>query len=333
MRAKLWRRTREGVVCQLCYRFCKLKEGERGYCRVRYVKNGELHTLTYGNLSAIENRPMEIKPFFHFLPGESVLTFSTYSCNLDCPWCQNWHISKVDPPMSFDIIPPETLVSMTDTGLCASFNEPTLLFEYLLDAFSMAKRRGLVNTMVSNGYISPIALKMLGSAGLDAMNVDVKGDERVYEKYVGGKVRNVWRTIKLAYELGIHVEVVCLIITEVNDNEAFFEDVAKKLAKICVDIPLHFTRYFPAYMFRNPPTPVETLERAIDIAKNVGLRFVYIGNVPGHRCENTYCPECGRVLIRRHSYRIVENRLKDGYCPFCGERIYGVWNRSKTQKH
>jgi len=327
MRAKLWRRTRGGIVCQLCYRFCRLGEGERGRCRVRYVENGMLKTLTYGNLSAIEDRPMEIKPFFHFLPGTKVLTFSTYSCNLDCPWCQNWHISKIDPPTVFTPIPPETLVSMTDTGLCASFNEPTLLFEYLLDAFRMAKERGLVNTMVSNGYMSPIALKALRSAGLDAMNVDVKGDERAYEEYIGGNVKNVWRTIELGLELGIHLEIVCLVVTGVNDDEAFFEDVAERLAKLDVNVPLHFTRYYPAYKFRNPPTPIEKLERAIKIAKNAGLRFVYIGNVPGHRLENTYCPECGNVLIRRHSYRVLENRLRDGRCPFCGEMVPGVWQK------
>ncbi len=329
--AKLYRKIKDGIICQLCWRFCKIEEGEMGFCRTRVNRNGKLYTLTYGNLSAVESRPMEIKPFFHFKPGKTTLTFSTYSCNLDCPWCQNWHISKVEPPKVFSYVSPEELVEKAmlfgDVGLCASFNEPTLLFEYLLDAFKLAKSKGLVNTMVSNGFMSLMALKMLRDAGLDAMNIDIKGNDDVYERYCGGKAKFVWKIAKKAVELGIHVEMVNLIVTDVNDSEDVIAEVIQNhLRHVGSRVPLHFTRYFPAYLFKNPPTPISKLEKAIEMAKREGAEFVYIGNVPGHRYENTFCPECGELLIKRYSYRVIENKIRDGRCPSCGYEIYGVWD-------
>ncbi len=329
--AKLYRRIKDGIICQLCWRFCKIEEGETGFCRTRINRNGKLYTLTYGNLSAVESRPMEIKPFFHFKPGKTTLTFSTYSCNLDCPWCQNWHISKVEPPKVFSYVSPEELVEKAllfgDIGLCASFNEPTLLFEYLLDAFKLAKSKGLVNTMVSNGFMNLMALKMLRDAGLDAMNIDIKGDDGVYKRYCGGKAKFVWKIAKKAVELGIHVEMVNLIVTDINDTEDVIAEVIQNhLRHVGSSVPLHFTRYFPAYLFKNPPTPISKLEKAIEMAKKEGVEFVYIGNVPGHKYENTFCPNCGELLIKRYSYRVIENKIRDGKCPSCGYEIYGVWD-------
>ncbi len=325
--AKAYRRVKDHIVCQLCWQFCKIREF--GKCKARFYKDGKLYTLTYGNLSAIESRPMEIKPFFHFLPGKTAITFSTYSCNLDCPWCQNWHISKAKPPMSFNAVMPHEIVEMAksygDAATCASFNEPTLLFEFLLDLFPIAKENGLFNTMVSNGYITPIALKMLRDAGLDAINIDVKGDEHVYE-ICGGKAKFVWRTAEKAKKLGIHVEIVNLLITDLNDSvDCVAEIVNNHLKYLGNEVPLHFTRYFPAYLFSRPATPVERIERAIEIAKKEGVEFVYIGNVPMHRYENTFCPNCGELLINRRSHRILDIRLKDGKCWKCGKEIYGLF--------
>ena len=330
MKAKLYRKVRGKIVCQLCWRFCKLSDGEVGFCRTRVNKNGVLETLTYGNISAMESRPIEIKPFFHFKPGTTSMTFSTYSCNLECPWCQNWHISRASPPKEYKVVEPAKIVSEAlkfgDISTCASFNEPTLLFEYLLDVFKIAKEVGLYNTMVSNGYLTPLALKLLREAGLDAINIDVKGDESVYDRYCGGKVKYVWKTVKKAVELGIHVEIINLVMTDVNDCEESIRDVVENHLKFAgSNVPLHFTRYFPAYMFTNPPTDVEKLEMAIRFAKKEGVNFVYIGNVPGHKHENTYCPECGIRLITRYSYRVFENAIKDGRCFNCGREIYGVW--------
>ena len=325
--ARLYRSFGSYAKCLLCWRLCKIEK--YGFCRSRIFKEGKLYTLTYGNISALESRPMEIKPFFHFKPGDSSLTFSSYSCNLDCPWCQNWHLSKVPPKKEYEFVSPEKLVEMAlrkgDNGVCASFNEPTLLFEYLLDLFPLAKKKNLHTTIVSNGYMTIRALEMLRKAGLDGMNVDVKGSEKVYEM-IGGKARLVWKVVKFAKKLGIHVEVVNLVISNLNDREEDFEWIVENHLKFAgEDVPIHFTRYFPAYLFTNPPTKIERLEKAAKIARREGIKFVYIGNVPGHEFENTYCPECGELLVKRYSYRVLENKIVDGKCFNCGTEIYGVF--------
>ena len=329
MEAALYRKVGGKVVCQLCWRFCKLSEGEEGHCKVRRNEGGKLVTKTYGKLSHLESRPVEIKPFFHFLPGSSSMTFSTYSCNLDCPWCQNWSISKTTPPAALRETAPEEVVElavlMRDRSTCASLNEPTLLYEYLIDVFRLAREKGLKNTMVSNGYISIMALKNLREAGLDAMNVDVKGDKRVYREYCNAEVDYVWRVVEKAVKLGIHVEVVCLLVSNVVDREVVKEIVQEHLRRAGSFVPMHFTRYFPAYKFTAPPTKIELLEWAVEFAGKQGVEFTYIGNVPGHRFENTHCPDCGKFLIKRYSYHVIENRVRDGCCPNCGREIYGVW--------
>ncbi len=325
MEAKLYRKFKDRIVCQLCWRFCKIKEGGEGYCRVRFVKDGKLFTRSYGRLSYLESRPIEIKPFYHFLPGSTSMTFSSYSCNLDCPWCQNWRISRSLP--KGNCIPAEAVIDAAvragDASTCASLNEPTLLFEYLLDVFRLARKEGIRNTMVSNGYMSIPALKMLRDAGLDAINIDVKGGERSYE-IVDGKAEYVWRIIREAVKLGLHVEVVCLLVTGVSDDIEIVRENVERLAGISPEIPIHFTRYFPAYMFNAPPTKIEKLEEAVRVAKRE-LSYAYIGNVPGHRYENTFCPDCNELLVSRHHVRVIENRISDGYCPNCGREIYGVW--------
>jgi len=227
-------------------------------------------------------------------------------------------------------IQPEKLVGTAlnnkDVGLCASFNEPTLLFEYLLDSFKLAKRHGLINTMVSNGFMSLKALEMLRNAGLDAINIDIKGNDKIYEKYCSGKAKFVWKVVKKAIKLNLHVEVINLIVTDVNDSFDVISEVIENHLKYAgKNIPLHFTRYFPAFMFNKPPTKIEILESAIEMAKREGVEYVYIGNVRKHKYENTYCPQCNEVLIRRDSYRVLENKVKDGKCFNCSKEIYGVW--------
>ncbi|MDI9645580.1 MAG: radical SAM protein [Archaeoglobales archaeon] len=323
--AKLFRKVGEKIVCQLCWRFCRIRENESGYCKVRINKNGKLYTLTYGKLSALESRPIEIKPFFHFKPSSTSMTFSTYSCNFDCAWCQNWNISK-SLPFGKEVTPEYVVNSALknkDTSLCASLNEPTLLYEFLLDTFVIGRKNGLLNTIVSNGYMSIMALKNLKRAGLDALKVDIKGGKNTYE-VLEARDDYVWRIVKEALKLGIHVEIVNLVITDVNEDQ--IEEVIQKHLKFAnQDIPIHFTRYFPAYKFRREQTRIETLERAVYTAKREGIKFAYIGNVPGHKYEHTYCPNCGEVLIKRYSYIVLEKRIKDGRCWKCGEKIYGVW--------
>ncbi|MEM4156128.1 MAG: radical SAM protein [Archaeoglobaceae archaeon] len=326
--ARLYRKFGDHVVCQLCHRFCKIKEGGCGFCRIRRNIGGKLFTISYGKISFIESRPIEIKPFFHFKPGSTSMTFAGYSCNFECPWCQNWMISRALP--SGPEITPEFITEKAfenrDLSVCASLNEPTLLFEFLLEVFRISKQRGLLTTLVSNGYMSILALKELRKVGLDALKVDVKGGEGVYSNYLSAKARNVWRVVNKALKLGIHVEIVNLLVTNVSDSEDSLREVIENHLNFAgADVPIHFTRYFPAHLFKERATDIQKLEMAVEMAKKEGIEFVYIGNVPGHRAENTFCPNCGKLLIRRFSYKVLDNRIKEGRCSYCNEELYGVW--------
>jgi pyruvate formate lyase activating enzyme len=314
------------IQCNLCERRCLIHESKRGFCKTRMNIEGKLYTLVYGDINALESRPIEIKPFFHFYPGSSALTFSTWSCNFTCPWCQNFHLSRKQPePENANFIAPEAIVKMAvdnkDDGLCGSFTEPTLLIEYCLDTFPIAKEKGLYNCFVSNGYMTLEALRMLRKAGMDAIKIDMKGNSEVYKKYCAADSEVVWRNIKEAKHLGMHVEIVNLVITGVNDSEACLMEIISRCKEIDPYMPLHFTRYHPAYKFSSPATKKETLEKAYIMAKDEGIKFPYVGNIPGHEYENTYCPSCGEVLIRRSSYRVTAFNLKDKRCPRCGEAI------------
>lgn len=317
------------VQCALCRRGCHIKSGEVGFCRTRRNEQGRLQSIVYGRLAALESRPIEIKPFFHFYPGSTALTYCCYSCNLRCCWCQNWHLSRTDPVhVRAEYVSPQDLVDMAlrfgDKGLCCSFTEPTLLHEYNLAAFSLAKAAGLYTCYVSNGYMTLHALRELREAGLDAIKIDVKGDAKVYREYCAAPHGElVWETAAAAKELGLHVEIVNLVVTGVNDSEqALHYVIQSHLQAVGAETPLHFTRYYPAHQMHAPPTPISTLEHAYDLARQAGLAYVYLGNVPGHPAENTYCPSCGQLLIERLGYRIRRNLLTPSkQCPSCGRSI------------
>ena len=326
----LYRSLGDGKVeCLVCERRCVISPGFKGWCKTKANFEGKLYTLVYGDLSAVESRPIEIKPFFHYWPGSTSLTFSTWSCNFDCPWCQNHHLSKVEPkPEMSNYVPPENLVKAAeragDEGLCVSFNEPLMLFEYSLDVFKLGKSRGLYCCYVSNGYMTLKALNMLIEAGLDGLKIDVKGDQEVYQRYCGGlKADVVWRNAEEAKKRGVHVEIVNLIITNVNDDEECLRWVVENhLKKLGPDTPIHFTRYYPAYRFREPQTKVEVLEKAYFMAKKAGLNYPYLGNVLGHPFEHTYCPNCGEAVIKRYGYSIVSYKLDErNRCLKCGFTI------------
>ncbi|HDI74637.1 MAG: AmmeMemoRadiSam system radical SAM enzyme [Thermoprotei archaeon] len=327
-KAVLYEKLRGGKArCLVCERKCVLREGEKGFCKTRVNIGGDIYTLVYGDLSALESRPIEIKPFFHFWPGSTAITFSTWSCNFTCPWCQNWTLSRAEPnPSRASCIPPEKVVEKAlkwgDEGTCVSFNEPILLFEYSLDVFKLARTRGLYNTYVSNGYITLQALKMLIKAGLDGLKIDVKGDAEAYRKYNSADVNVVWRNAREAKRMGVHVEIVYLVVTKATDSEnMIIETIERHLKELGPDTPIHFTRYYPEYMYHEPPTKIEKLEWAYKQAKRMGVNYPYIGNVPGHPYENTYCPECGELLIRRYGAKVIEYNLKDKKCPKCGTSI------------
>jgi len=315
----------EKVKCLLCERKCVIDLMERGFCKTRMNINGKLYTLVYGNVSALESRPIEIKPFFHYWPGSTALTFSTWSCNFDCPWCQNYNLSKSLPKLDVKyFIPPSKLVDealrLGDQGLCVSFQEPTLFFESAVECFKLGTTKGLYCCFVSNGYMSIEALKVLKESGLTGLKIDVKGDDFVYKNYCGEVYSEiVWRNAKAAKNMGIHVEIVNLLISGINDDEASIINIVEKHVKeVNVNTPIHFTRYFPAYKFFNPPTKLSSLEKAYKLAKAAGIKFPYLGNVPGHPLENTYCPECGFKLIERFMNRIIRcNLTSDNKCPKC----------------
>jgi pyruvate formate lyase activating enzyme len=319
------------VRCNVCERRCLLRPGGFGWCRTRQNRDGKLLTLIYGSVSSLDANPVEKKPFYHFHPGTTALTVGSWSCNFGCPWCQNWHISKSPPPFSGDYVSPERFVEMVRESGCQgtsiSFNEPTLSLEWSLEVFRLARQRGLYNTFVTNGYMTPEALSLLIDAGLDAMNVDVKGDALAVRKFCKmPDVEKVWAACKLARWRGIHLEITTLVIPTVNDSETTLGEIAGRMAReLGRDVPWHVSGYYPAYQFTAPPTPLETLERAWHIGKEAGLQFVYAGNVAGHRFDNTYCPSCGRLLIRRRGFAVVENTLESGRCPQCREPVVGVW--------
>jgi pyruvate formate lyase activating enzyme len=290
---------------------------------------GRLYTLVFGDVSAIESRPIEIKPFFHYWPGSTSLTFSTWSCNFDCPWCQNYSLSRAEPmPERSHSVPPPRIVEMAeasgDRGLCGSFQEPTLLTDWAADVFACAKARGLYCCYVSNGYMTIEALELLRRSGLDGLKIDVKGDEETYRRYCGAVHSNVpWRNAEAAKKMGIHVEVVNLLVPGVSDSDSTIATVVQEhLRRLGSDTPLHFTRFVPAYKFDAPATSVHRLEYARETARKAGIKYAYVGNVRGHIYENTFCPECNERLIARDGFRVVSYRLtREKKCPVCGACI------------
>lgn len=317
------------VRCKLCERRCVIASGTRGFCKTRMNIGGRLFTLVYGNLSAIESRPIEIKPFYHYWPGSTALTFSTWSCNFTCPWCQNYHLSRRVPEPEIDsFTSPSHIIDLAtlrgDDGVCASFQEPTLLTDWAIDTFSMARAHGLYSCYVSNGYITLEALELLRNAGMSAIKIDVKGDMEVYDKYCGcASDKFVWRNISHATNSGLHVEVVNLLVTGVNDDECSIRNVVDNHLKYAgTTIPLHFNRYFPAYKYDKPPTDLGVMKIAYQLAKSAGVEYVYLGNIPDANYQNTYCPNCNSVLIKRSSLGIIRKNIsRDHHCLNCGKKI------------
>ncbi|MFQ6074778.1 MAG: AmmeMemoRadiSam system radical SAM enzyme [Candidatus Bathyarchaeia archaeon] len=315
--------------CGVCERRCRVPPGKLGFCRTRINMDGGLYTMVYGDISSVSANPIEKKPFFNFWPGSLALTVGTWSCNFTCPWCQNHEISKVPPdPRRSNFLSPETFVNIAKRNDCQgtsiSFNEPTLLFEYSLDVFDLAHEAGLYNTYVSNGYMSVEALRLLAEHHLDAIKFDMKGDAETYKKHCNADVEVVWRNAEEAKRLGLHVEIVNLVIPTVNDRDVTFNEIAVNVReRLGFDVPLHFTAFYPAYRMTDlPRTEPKVLERAHKIALDAGLNYVYVGNVPGHVFENTYCPRCGELLIERDIFSVISYRItSDRRCPKCGDEI------------
>ncbi len=332
--ASYWQKVKGNIVqCALCPRRCVLDVGQRGVCTVRINKDGVLYTLGYGNPVTVHVDPIEKKPFFHVMPGEKAFSIAVAGCNMRCLFCQNWEISQARPDetVNYNMTPEAVVAGAIETGckfIVYTYTEPTVFYEYMLDISKAAHAKGVRNGMHSCGYINPEPLKELLKY-MDAVNVDIKGFTEEFYKKMGmmAELRPVLETLKTVKEEGVWLELTNLVIPGQNDDP-------KDIRKMCVwikenlgdEVPLHFSRFMPAFKLANlPPTPVKKLEEAYGIAKSVGLKYVYIGNVPGHIYENTYCPDCGRMLIGRIGYQILENNIKSGRCGFCGRKIAGIW--------
>ncbi len=312
----------KGGRCLVCERKCTIKQGEKGYCGTRINDGGMLYTLNYGNISSISINQIEKKPLFHFYPGSCALTVGFWSCNFDCPWCQNYAISKAEPQFSEYINPADFVkiaLSNSCEGISLSFNEPTLFLEWGCEVFTIAHGKELYNTIVTNGYMTERALHLFIDAGLGAANVDIKGNGKAMKKFCQIDVEKVWRNCRIMSKKDVHLEITTLVIPTVNDNPAILADIGKRIVDELGDAtPWHLTRYYPADEFSEPATPIQLLEDAYDMAKDRGVKFVYLGNIPGHKLEDTYCPHCGKVLIKRSGHSFIDTRITESYvCPYC----------------
>jgi len=320
------------VECTLCPRGCKVADLERGYCGCRENHNGTYYTLVYSRACAVHIDPIEKKPLFHFRPGTRALSFATAGCNIECKFCQNWNISQFRPEQIKALyITPRKMVEIAkinNTPIIAyTYTEPVIFYEYMYDTAARGKEEGIESVMISNGYIKREPMRALTKV-LSAVKIDLKAfTEKFYRDVCHGELKPVLDTLLLLKEVGIWYEIVVLLIPTLNDGEKEIDAMSKWIKKnLGADVPVHFSRFFPTYKMTNlPPTPVATLERARKIAMSNGLHFVYVGNVPGHPGENTYCPGCGKVLIRRIGFKVLENNIKRGKCKFCGRKIPGRW--------
>ena len=333
--AVLWEEMGGGKVrCLVCERRCVIPPGMRGMCGARYNHGGELYVLTYGNISSISNNPMAKKPFFNFYPDKYAITVGSWGCNFTCPWCQNWEISKLWVTKC-NYVSSHQLISIAkrygSAGTSFSFNEPSVtLLEYSLDVMRLAKKEKMFNTYVSNGFMTLEALELLVKNGLDAINIDIKGCKGIIERWIGADVEYVWRNAREFKKRGVHVEITTLVIPKVNDDEKCLRSIARRIRdELGPETPWHVTRYFAEYRaleYNLPPaTPIETIEKARKIGVEEGLKYVYVGNIPNHPWENTYCPECGELIIRRgYSFYDpwrVEVLINEPVCPKCGAKL------------
>jgi pyruvate formate lyase activating enzyme len=322
-----------GVIrCELCPHQCEVDKGQRGTCRVRENVDGDYYSLTYGNPCSIHIDPIEKKPFFHVLPASRSFSIATAGCNLHCKFCQNWEISQARPDdtANYDF-PPERVVEEAARAECRSiastYVEPTIFTEYMLDIGRLAKARGILKVIHSNGFINAGPLQDL-CASLSAACIDLKGfTEDFYREVTEGSLQPVLETLKRLKQWNVHTEIVNLMVPGKNDDPVQVKAMCRWIKnELGPDVPLHFTRFYPLYKLKSlPPTPIATLESARAAALEEGLHYVYIGNVPGHPGEHTVCPKCGVLLIQRLGYQIQMKEFKDGKCQNCGQAIAGIW--------
>jgi pyruvate formate lyase activating enzyme len=325
--------TPKGVKCQICPNNCILKEGADSICRTHVVKDGKLYTIAYGNPCSVHTDPVEKKPLFHFLPATSSFSIATAGCNFACLNCQNWEISQQSPKetRNFELFPGrvvEEALKKASRSIAYTYSEPIAFYEYTYDTARLARARGLKNLLISNGFINEKPLRDL-SKYLDAANINLKSfSEETYARLNGGSLQPVLNTLKTLKSEGVWLEITNLIIPGWTDDMNMIREMCDWLvANGFADTPLHFIRFFPLHKLTSLPyTPLETLDRAWNIAMKAGIRYVYIGNVAGTPAENTYCPGCKKPVIERRGFSILSKNLNAGSCKFCNTKIAGVWD-------
>lgn len=330
--ALFYSETPRGVKCLICPNECTLKPGELSDCRNRINKDGKLFTIAYGNPCAVHVDPIEKKPLYHFLPATRSFSIATAGCNLACLNCQNWSISQTSPTetRNYDLMPEAVVEQAINDGcrtIAYTYSEPITSFEYTCDSARLAKEKGVGNILVSAGYINPDPLRHL-LTHIDGANIDLKSfSEDIYLKLNAGKLQPVLDGLKIFREEGVWLEITNLMVPGWTDDMDMISRMCDWLfSNGFADVPLHFSRFHPTYKLTQlPPTPTASLEKARETAMNAGIRFVYIGNVPGHESSNTYCPECGEIVLERTGFRITQDNLVKGRCGSCGEIIPGVW--------
>ncbi|HMK66195.1 MAG TPA: AmmeMemoRadiSam system radical SAM enzyme [Thermodesulfobacteriota bacterium] len=320
------------VKCLLCANQCVIMPDEVGKCRSRKNINGELRSLVYGRPMAVHVDPIEKKPFYHYLPGSEAYSLATSGCPLRCKFCQNWQISQASPedyqvPFTTPPAIVDSAISHKAPVIAFTYNEPTVFAEYLIDIARQGRKKNISSVLVSCGFMTPSPLKEMCEV-LGAIKIDLKGySEPFYREVCSAELKPVLRSIKQVAKSKTHLEIVNLVVPTLNDSDKSLQGLADwVVSELGPQVPVHFTRFHPAYQMQNlPPTPVATLERARAIAFDRGIHYPYIGNVPGHPGNHTYCPACRKAVIRRVSFFVTEMNIKNGHCTFCGRKIDGVW--------
>jgi len=331
--AMFWEDTPRGARCLICPNECTVKPGGTSDCRNKINYNGKLYTIAYGDPCAAHIDPMEKKPLFHFYPGSLVYSIATAGCNFACLNCQNWTISQSSPKetQNIDLMPEQVVKECLESGchsIAYTYSEPVSFYEYTYDTAKIARQKGIKNTVHSNGYIHEQPLRELCKF-IDAANIDLKSfSDNIYLKLNAGKLQPVLNTLKILKEEGVWLEITNLIIPGWTDDMKMIREMCRWLVHNNLeDCPVHFSRFTPQYkLVQVAPTPVNTLNQARNIALEEGIKFVYIGNVPGSEAENTYCPHCHKVVVERKGYRVLGIHLKDNKCIYCHTPIPGKWD-------
>lgn len=313
------------MQCLLCPRFCVIREGDSGNCAARRNKNGVLYSEVWGKIAAFNVDPVEKKPLYHFAPGSRTLSIATVGCNLHCKFCQNWELSQAKEVYGKNFTPLEVVLRAKKEraqGISYTYTEPTVFYEFAYDTARLAKKAGLYNVLVTNGYINPEPLRRIAPL-IDAANVDLKAfTDAAYREYCG--IQSMKPVLSAIWEMvgaGIHVELTNLIVPGMNDDAAQIKEMCEWICQLSPEIPLHFSRYHPEYLLRAPVTPLSTLLSAYSLAKRAGIKYVYLGNIADEKYSTTHCPACGEAVIERSGLEVVSFRLEDGRCPHCGKSV------------